>query len=118
VQYIVRSVRAAAAPRRMLIWSLLGSVIGSEVRIGEPGAFLATIPGVHILTGTSLRFEDLGRTWPGEDKVFIQQRVIIPRSDHLQLQRALLENGYLIIGEFDDDPDHFAEWGRTDFPAV
>ena len=118
VQYVVRSLRAAAPPRRMVIWSLLGSAIGSEVRIGEPGAFLATIPGVRVLTGTGLQFDDLGRTWPGEDKVFLQQRVIIPRSDHLRLQRALLAQDYLIVGEFDDDPDHFAELGRTDYFAL
>jgi hypothetical protein len=67
VHYLVGSMRATASPRRMVIWSLLGSVIGSEVRIGAPGAFLATIPGVRVLTGTGLQFDDLGRTWPGED---------------------------------------------------
>src|SRR5262249_43181189 len=86
--------------------------------IGEPGAFLATIPGVRVLTGTGLQFDDLGRTWPGEEKVFLQQRVIIPRSDHLRLQKALLANGYLIVGEVDDDPEHFAELARTDYLAL
>ncbi len=116
--YVVRSLRATVPPRRMVIWSLLGSAIASEVRIGEPGAFLATIPGVRVVTGTGVQFDDLGRTWPGEDKVFLQQRVIIPRSDHLRLQRALLAHGYLIVGEFDDDPDHFAELGRTEAFAL
>ena len=116
--YLVRSVRAVDVPRRMLIWSILGSAISSDVRIGEPGAFLATIPGVRVLTGTGLQFEDLGRTWPGEEKIFLQQRVIIPRADHLRLQRALLEKGYLIVGEFDDDPAHFEELRRTDFLAL
>jgi glycosyltransferase involved in cell wall biosynthesis len=118
VQYLVRSIRGASPPRRMVIWSLLGSTIGSEVRIGEPGQFLATIPGVRVLSGTGLQFEDLGRTWPGEDKVFIQQRVIIPPPDHLRLQRALLERGYLIVGEFDDDLAHFGELARTDYLAL
>ena len=116
--YLVRSVRAADLPRRMLIWSILGSAISSDVRIGEPGAFLATIPGVRVLAGTGVQFEDLGRTWPGEEKIFLQQRVIIPRADHLRLQRALREKGYLIVGEFDDDPAHFADLERTDFLAL
>ncbi len=116
--YLVRSVRAAENPRRMVIWSILGSAIGSEPRIGEPGTFLATIPGVRVLSGTALQFEDLGRCWPGEEKVFIQQRVIIPRENHLRLQRALLENGYLIVGEFDDDPGHFPMLEQTDFLAL
>ena len=73
-----------------MIWSLLGSVVGSEVRVAEPARFLATIPGIRIRTGTGLQFEELGQTWPGEEKVFVQQRVIIPLDDHMRLQRALL----------------------------
>jgi SAM-dependent methyltransferase len=117
-EYLVRSVRAAEVPRRMLIWSVLGSAISSDVRVGEPGTFLATIAGVRVTSGTAIQFADLGKTWPGEEKVLLQQRVIIPRTDHLRLQRALLENGYLIVGEFDDDPAHFPELGRTDFLAL
>jgi SAM-dependent methyltransferase len=117
-EYLVRSVRAADVPRRMLIWSVLGSAISSDVRVGEPGTYLATIPGVRVTSSTAIQFADLGKTWPGEEKVLLQQRVIIPRADHLRLQRALLENGYLIVGEFDDDPAHFPELGRTDFLAL
>ena len=102
----------------MVIWSLLGSVIGSEPRIAEPARFLATIPGVRTLSGTALRFEDLGRTWPGEERVFVQQRIVIPLADHLRLQRALLAEGYLIVAEFDDDPEHFADLVRTDYFAL
>jgi SAM-dependent methyltransferase len=117
-QYIVRAVCAANAPPRMLIWSMLGSVIGSEVRVGEPERFLATIPGVRTLTTTRLLFEELAQTWPGDQKVFVQQRIVIPRPDHLRLQRNLLARDYLIVGEFDDDPDHFAELVRTDYFAL
>jgi SAM-dependent methyltransferase len=117
-EYLVRSVRASAIPRRMLIWSFLGSAISSHVRSGEPGAFLATIPGVRVMNSTAIQFEDLGKTWPGEEKILLQQRVIIPRDDHLRLQRALLANGYLIVGELDDDPDHFADLVRTDYLAL
>ena len=118
VQYIVRAVRTATPISRMLIWSLLGSVIGSEARIVIPGQFLATIPGVRVRNGTGVQFEDLGRTWPGEARIFIEQRVIIPRADHLRLQRALLAQGYLIVGEIDDDPDHFAELASSDYFAL
>jgi glycosyltransferase involved in cell wall biosynthesis len=118
VQYIVRAVRAVDPLPRMLIWSLLGSAIGSEVRVAEPERFLATMPGVRIQSGTGLEFDDLGRTWPGERKIFIEQRVIIPHPDHLRLQRALLAHGFLIVAEFDDDPKHFADLDRTDFFAL
>jgi precorrin-6B methylase 2 len=118
VQYIVRAVRGSGPPRRMLIWSLLGSVIGSEVRISDPGRFLATIPGVRTLTGTSLQLGDLGRTMAGEEKIFLQQRIVIPRAEHVRLQRALLAQGYLVVAEFDDDPEHFTELVHSDFFAL
>lgn len=116
--YVVRAVRGPGPSRRMVIWSLLGSVIGSEVRVQEPNRFLATIPGVRTLSGTGVQFADLGRTLPDEEKVFLQQRVIIPTSDHLRLQRALIENDYLIVAEFDDDPLHFADLVASDFFAL
>jgi len=118
VQYIVRAVRASSPPPRMLIRSLLGSAIGSTVRIAEPERFLATIPGVRTMSGTGLQIDELGRTWPGEQKIFIEQRVIIPHADHLRLQRALLAHGFLIVAEFDDDPDHFAELVRMNYFAL
>ena len=118
VQYVVRAVRGMSPPRPMILWSLLGSAIGTEVRIHEPHQFLATIPGIRTVTGTAVQFADLGRTLPGEDRVFIQQRLLIPTADHLRLQRALLGQGYLIVGEFDDDPFHFADLVNTDFFAL
>jgi SAM-dependent methyltransferase len=118
VQYMVRAIRAQSPPRRMVISSLLGSVIGSEPRIAEPARFLASIPGVRTLSGTALRFEDLRRTWPGEERVFVQQRLVIPLADHLRLQRALLAEGYLIVAEFDDDPEHFTDLVRSDYFAL
>ena len=102
----------------MLIWTLLGSAIASEVRVKEPLQFLATIPGVRTRIGTGLQFDELRQTWPGEEKIFIQQRVILPAADHLKLQRTVLASGYLIVAELDDDPHHFAELVRSDFLAL
>ena len=118
VQYVVRAVRAVEQPSRILIWTLVGSNIGSEVRVKEPLEFLATIPGVRTRTGTGLQFEELKQTWPGEQKIFVQQRVIIPLEDHLNLQRHLIGNGYLIVAELDDDPRHFADLVNSGFLAI
>jgi SAM-dependent methyltransferase len=118
VQYVVRALRGRPPTERMIVWSLLGSVIGSEVRIQEPHQFMATIPGVRIVTGTGVQFAELGQTYPDERKVFVQQRIIIPIADHIQLQRALLQAGYLIVAEFDDDPLHFDDLVRSDFFAL
>ncbi len=115
VQYLVRAVRTVEPPARMLIWTLIGSAIASEVRVKEPLQFLATIPGIRIRTGIALQFDELRQTLPGEEKIFIEQRVIIPKADHLLLQRTLLANGYLIVAELDDDPRHFDEMVKSDF---
>jgi SAM-dependent methyltransferase len=118
VQHLVRSIRVVQPPARMLIWTLVGSAIASEVRVREPLNCLATIPGIRIRTGNALQFDELRQSLPGERKVFIEQRVIIPAPDHLALQRALLANGYLIVAELDDDPQHFPELVQTDFLAL
>jgi SAM-dependent methyltransferase len=118
VQYLIRAVRAAKPHSRMLIWTLVGSGLGSEVRVKEPLEFLATIAGVRIRTGHGLQFDELKHTWPGEQKVFIEQRVIIPSGDHLNLQRHLIRNGYLIVAELDDDPRHFGEMVNNGFIAL
>jgi SAM-dependent methyltransferase len=118
VQYLVRAVRAAEPPARTLIWTLIGSAIASDVRVKQPLEFLATIPGIRLRTGNALETDELRQTWPGEEKIFIQQRVIIPAADHLTLQHALLANGYLIVAELDDDPRHFDEMVKTSFLAL
>ena len=118
VQYLVRTVHATDPATRMLIWTLIGSALASDVRVREPLQFLGTIPGVRIRTGTGLQFDDLKQTWPDEKKVFIEQRVIVPVADHLMLQRALLANGYLTVAELDDDPRHFADMVKTNFLAL
>ena len=88
------------------------------MRVKEPLQFLATVPGIRVRSGNALQYHDLKQTQPGEGKVFIQQRVILPAADHVTLQRHLLANGYLIVGELDDDPRHFAEMVKTDFLAL
>ena len=118
VQYLVRALRAAAPPARMLIWTLVGSALGSEVRVKEPLEFLATIAGVRTRTDSGLKFDELKLFLPGEQKVFVQQRVIIPWRQHLELQRQLIGNGYLIVAEIDDDPRHFDQMVSTDFVAL
>jgi SAM-dependent methyltransferase len=118
VQYLTRATHAVELSPRMLIWTLVGSVIASDVRVKEPLQFLATIPGIRIRTGNTLQFDELKQTLTGEERVFIQQRVIMPAADHLMLQHKLLANGYLIVAELDDDPRHFADMVKTNFLAL
>lgn len=117
-QYVVRAVPGEGPRGGMVVRSFLGSLIGSEARIQEPGSFLSTVPGIRTIDETTIRLDELGRTRPDEDKVFIQQRIVIPTSDHVRLQRALIEAGYLIVAEFDDDPAHFPDLVSSDFFAL
>jgi hypothetical protein len=39
-------------------------------------------------------------------------------ADHVRRQRALLVRGYLIVGEFNDHPDHFADLVGTNYFAL
>jgi SAM-dependent methyltransferase len=118
VQYLVQATRESEQRSRMLIWTLVGSALGSEVRVKEPLEFLATIPGVRTRSGNEVMYAELKHVLPREQKVFIQQRVIIPWSEHLSLQRQLISDGYLIVAEIDDDPRHFADLVFSEFIAL
>ena len=50
------------------------------------GSILGHHPGSPHQLSTGLQFNELDRTWPGEEKIFLQQRVVIPLVDHLRLQ--------------------------------
>lgn len=116
VQYLVRARRGGTAIRPVLLQAALGSFIGSQVRILQPHAFLATVPGVR--TESSTQPGQLGPPAPGEAPVLIQQRYVIPTDSHIVWQRHLLEQGYLIICEFDDEPEAFPALVETDFFAL
>jgi hypothetical protein len=117
-QFVIGAIRNGPPPARAVIWSLLGAATGSEVRIKEPSEFLATIPGIRIVAGPNISLEHLDRTHPGEKKVFVQQRIVIPRADHVRLQQALLARNYLVIAEFDDDPEQFPALVADDYFAL
>jgi glycosyltransferase involved in cell wall biosynthesis len=104
LQYIVRAVRGEP-PRRMLIQTLAATPICSRVRTEEPDRLLRTIPGVR--TTTSYQAASFDEAKPGEQVVFIRQRNLLSWPDDLVAQRELVRRGYLVIAEFDDDPDVF-----------
>jgi len=109
-QYIVRAVKGPS-PRRLLIQSLLGETkVCARTRILEPNKFLATIPGVQ--TQSEVDTAHLRGNIPGEDKVFIWQRIHVGETAR---QQELLRRGYLIVAEMDDDPMRWPEHPRSEF---
>ena len=108
LQYIVRSVKAVEPPRKLAIQTLIGEpMVCARVRVMEPDRFLGTLPGVRTIASTDAK--QLGQVLPDEARVFIRQRNILLEDIHLEGQATLLQLGYLVVAEFDDDPRHFPE---------
>ncbi len=111
VQYVVRALWQAPAPRRLLIHTAVGEAdFCGRVRVYEPDRFLCTIPGVR--TVASSRYVRLIDSPPEEEKVFIWQRCSSRYPGDLSFQHELLRRGYLVLGEIDDDPRHW-EFSRA-----
>jgi glycosyltransferase involved in cell wall biosynthesis len=82
------------------------------VRVLEPDAFCATIPGVrsHISVREA---EGFGPT--GEEKVFVFQRAHLIPEKQLPFLRQLVGAEYLIVAEIDDDPDRWPHYKETNY---
>lgn len=114
LQYLVRSVRSDAPPRKVAIQTLIAEpMVCARVRVLEPDLFLGTIPGVRTVAATDPN--RLGQTLPDEARIFVRQRNILLRGPQLEAQAALARMGYLIVAEFDDDPNHFPQVAENGF---
>jgi hypothetical protein len=91
----------------MFIHAYLHAWVCAPVRILEPQRWLNTIPGVRAVAVEPGDVFDL--TCTEERKVFIWQRIVsFNRLEFLTMQKELLRRGFLIVAEFDDDPEFFA----------
>jgi hypothetical protein len=93
---------------RLFIHAYLHAWVCAPVRILEPQRWLNTIPGVRAVSVEP--GEPLDLACPEEKKVFIWQRAVqFNRLEFLATQKELLRQGYLIVSEFDDDPEYFSD---------
>ena len=114
LQFIVRSARLEAGPRKLLVQTLIAEpLVCARVRVVEPDQFLGRIPGVRTIAAMSQ--QALGGVQPGEAKIFIRQRNVLLEGPSLRSQVDLIRQGYLVIAEFDDDPFHFPEIAKHNF---
>ena len=115
LQYIVRARKPAPQPlRRLLIQTAIFEPVACKrVRVSEPDAFLARIPGVRV--HSSEKSASIGIDLPGEEPVFIWQRAILSKERNLDHLRLLLRRNYLIGLEIDDDPMRWSGVTDTDF---
>lgn len=112
--YLVRAWKGEQPPKRLFVQTAMISKIASDqVRVYQPDRCIRTIPGVR--TDAQLYTVRLNAALPGEEKVFIWQRSRLTKASAVQKQRQLIEAGYLIVVEIDDDPRFWKEHIETDF---
>ncbi len=105
--YLVRATKTPLTAPKLLIQTYI-AVPGScgPVRVYDPDQFSATLPYTRIQQVEKVRRDKilLNIAQPDEAKVFIWQRTLSRYPDDIASQKALLDRGYLIVSEWDDDP--------------
>ncbi|WP_448563766.1 glycosyltransferase family protein [Trichothermofontia sp.] len=116
--FLIRATQKLLASPKLLIHTYV-AVPGccGPVRVYDPDQFSATIPCTRIYQvekerGDSIR---LNVARPDEAKVFIWQRTLSCYPDDLVSQKTLLNRGYLIVSEWDDDPRLWQQEKEHDF---
>lgn len=100
--------RARKTPRQRLIvaGSMLDPVGGvSHVRVIHPLNALITDPTVSTEVVNAIQATPPGDTTP---RIFVLHRPALAGQHGIGLLRTLMENGWLVVTEFDDHPDFFA----------
>ncbi len=114
IQYVVRGIKSEVPPRRLLIQTIIMAPTGCDrPRVLEPDRLSATIPGVRTLS--EVRSANVNAALPQEEKVFIWQRTIMDYPEDVVKLKQLLQLGYLIIAEIDDDPLRRPEYEKNLF---
>jgi SAM-dependent methyltransferase/glycosyltransferase involved in cell wall biosynthesis len=114
LQYVVRALRAGVPVRPLRLHTVIMEVPAcSRIRVLEPERFLNTIPGVRA--ASSVQSLPAGALPAGPDSVFLWQRITLRPAEELPLQRQLIERGFLVVAEMDDDPSRFPDHAATRF---
>ncbi len=111
LQHVWRATRAPVRPISVTS-SMLAPVGGvSHVRVVEPMAALATLPGFipRIIDNF-----DPDEAPPDGPRIFIFHRPLLAGDQGLARIRLLLDRGYVVVCEFDDHPDYIPVLQRPD----
>ncbi len=104
-QWVVRAIKGEASGNKVLIRSFGGPACCERPRLTEPGIFLNTIPGVrYSQEPTAVRER--------ESVVVIRQRA---KWDLAEV-RSHIKNGFVIVGEWDDEPELVAKFEKMAAP--
>ncbi len=105
LQYVWRA-RKSAWQRLIVAGSMLDPVGGvSHVRVIHPLRALTTDPTVSTQVVSAINATPAGDTTP---RIFVLHRPSLAGNYGIGVLRALLDNGWLVVTEFDDHPDFFA----------
>ena len=115
-QYVVRAVKQSVRFRPLLLQALLGEArITARLRILEPQAFAATLPGVKVHAEPLTANLKLGI--PYAEKIMLFQRSPFASfAEGRENLQKLVDKGYLAVAEQDDDPRIWKErYERTHY---
>ncbi|MBP2316542.1 glycosyltransferase family protein [Azospirillum soli] len=116
---IVRAARKSEF-RRLYVSAMTLRPAGAcnDTRIDLPNAFLETVPGIRTKAAIE-HVSNIARL-AGEERIAILQRRICGPND-LPSLREIVREGYLLVSEFDDHPNHWPnmlKYGHLTFRAV
>ena len=105
LQYVVRATKKEV-PNIQINGLMLKPQAGmNDVRMIQPLRSVASMPGVELqLTCGSLNLKQADKSIP---KIMIWQRQLLTYEESLDRIQLALKAGYILISEFDDDPDHW-----------
>lgn len=104
-QYLVRAGRRRIRPLLVQALTLRPQGAVNDVRIHQPLRAIAAQPGVHVAVQQQKTALCADTSPP--DRVFLWQRPIMTHATSLASLRKLMARGYLIVTEFDDDPEYW-----------
>jgi len=112
--YVVRALNGRVPERKLFLQTLLISNMASDtVRVYQPDEKLKTIPGLRLFS--KMHTADLSLSKPDEEKIFIWQRARLKKPHVFAQQKSLIDRGYLIVTEIDDDPRFWDDHIEHDF---
>ena len=105
LQYVVRASKNIPEPFQISGLMLKPQAGMTDVRMIQPARSLGSLPGMRIeVSSEQLQLIPASSDIP---RVMIWQRQLL-KNDHHSLSRVkqVLDSGYVLISEFDDDPNH------------
>lgn len=107
LQYVVSASPRPRQPLQLDALTLRPQAGMVEVRMAQPLAAVASLGGI----GLRLRHAnlDLLRPDPALPRLLIWQRPALRRPEALPQLQRLLANDYVVVVEYDDDPDHWPD---------